>query len=165
MANYGDLSLDQAILQLILQHEVPDQACLLRLLAEDGFKLTQGTLSRRLAKLNVEKRRGRYQRIIPIADDLIAGRFLIDAGHAVIGSQLAEDLGLGIGDKLRLDAGQGREAVVDIAGIFRLEVRELDTRNVYLDLKQAQTLLDLPGGVTVIETTVGEIEVTRREEP
>ena len=99
----------------------------------------------------------RYQRIIPIADDLIAGRFLIDAGHAVIGSQLAEDLGLGIGDKLRLDAGQGREAVVDIAGIFRLEVRELDTRNVYLDLKQAQTLLDLPGGVTVIETTVGEI--------
>ena len=99
----------------------------------------------------------RYQRIIPIADELIAGRFLIDAGHAVIGSQLAEDLGLGVGDKLRLDAGQGREAVVDVAGIFRLEVRELDTRNVYVDLKQAQALLDLPGGVTVIETTVREI--------
>jgi len=99
----------------------------------------------------------RYQRIIPIAPELIAGRFLIDADHAVIGKELAEDLGLGIGDKLRLDAGEGREAVVDVAGIFELEVRELDARYVYLDLKQTQTLLDLAGGVTVIETAVDEI--------
>ena len=99
----------------------------------------------------------RYQRIIPIAPDLIAGRFHIEAGHAVIGKELAEDLGLGVGDKLRLDAGGGREVVVDVSGIFELEVRELDARYVYLDLKQAQALLDLPGGVTVIETAVDEI--------
>jgi len=99
----------------------------------------------------------RYQRIIPLADDLIAGQFTVGAGHAVIGKELARDLGLGIGDKLRLDAGEGREAVVDIAGIFELGVRELDARYVYLDLKQAQTLLDLPGGITVIDTTVAEI--------
>lgn len=99
----------------------------------------------------------RYQRIIPIAEDLIAGRFTVGAGHAVIGKELADDLGLGIGDKLRLDAGEGREAIVDIAGIFELGVRELDARYVYLDLKQTQTLLDLPGGVTVIDTTVRDI--------
>ena len=99
----------------------------------------------------------RYQQIIPLAKDLIAGQFTVGAGHAVIGKELARDLGLGIGDKLRLDAGEGREAVVDIAGIFELGVRELDARYVYLDLKQAQTLLDLAGGVTVIDTTVGEI--------
>ena len=99
----------------------------------------------------------RYQQIIPLAKDLIAGQFTVGAGHAVIGKELARHLGLGIGDKLRLDAGEGREAVVDIAGIFELGVRELDARYVYLDLKQAQTLLDLAGGVTVIDTTVGEI--------
>ncbi|MBK3758395.1 ABC transporter permease [Stutzerimonas frequens] len=99
----------------------------------------------------------RYQRIIPLADDLIAGRLMVGAGNAVIGKELAKDLGLGIGDKLRLDAGEGREAVVDIAGIFELGVRELDSRYVYLDLKQAQTLLDLPGGITVIDTTVADI--------
>lgn len=99
----------------------------------------------------------RYQRITPLANDLIAGRFMIGAGNAVIGKELAKDLGLGIGDKLRLDAGEGREAVVDIAGIFELGVRELDSRYVYLDLKQAQTLLDLPGGITVIDTTVADI--------
>ncbi|SEJ05284.1 lipoprotein-releasing system permease protein [Pseudomonas linyingensis] len=99
----------------------------------------------------------RYQRIIPIAEDLIAGHFTVGAGHAVIGKELADDLGLGIGDKLRLDAGEGRETIVDIAGIFELGVRELDSRYVYLDLKQTQTLLDLPGGVTVIDTTVRDI--------
>ncbi|WOC78324.1 FtsX-like permease family protein [Stutzerimonas frequens] len=99
----------------------------------------------------------RYQRIIPLADDLIAGRLMVGAGNAVIGKELAKDLGLGISDKLRLDAGEGREAVVDIAGIFELGVLELDSRYVYLDLKQAQTLLDLPGGITVIDTTVADI--------
>jgi len=99
----------------------------------------------------------RYQRIIPLSDDLIAGELRVGAGHAVIGAELAEDLGLALGDKLRLDAGDGREAVVDIAGVFRLGVRELDERYVYLDLKQAQTLLDLPGGVTVIDTRISEL--------
>lgn len=110
----------------------------------------------------------RYERIIPISEDLVAGRFRVGAGHAVIGSELARDLGLNTGDKLRLDGGEGREAVVDVAGIFELGVRELDARYVYLDLKQAQTLLALPGGVTVIDTRVDEIfaadELARRIE-
>ncbi len=49
---------------------------------------------------------------------------------------------------------QGREAQLNVAGIFELGVRELDQRYVYLDLKQTQSLLDLPGGVTVIDVTV-----------
>ncbi|GGI89345.1 ABC transporter permease [Halopseudomonas pertucinogena] len=99
----------------------------------------------------------RYERIIPISEDLVAGEFRVGAGDGVIGSELARDLGLGVGDKLRLDGGAEREAVIDIAGIFELGVRELDARYVYLDLKQAQTLLALPGGVTVIDTRVDEI--------
>lgn len=99
----------------------------------------------------------RYERIIPISEDLIAGTFRVGAGDGVIGSELARDLGLGVGDKLRLDGGGGREAVIDIAGVFELGVRELDARYVYLDLKQAQTLLALPGGVTVIDTRVDEL--------
>jgi len=99
----------------------------------------------------------RYQRIIPLEDDLVAGSLRVNGGHAVIGNELAEDLGISLGDKLTLDGGDGRTAVVVVAGLFELGVRELDTRHVYLDLKQAQTLLDLPGGITVIDTTVDEI--------
>ncbi|MFN3310593.1 MAG: ABC transporter permease, partial [Thermomonas sp.] len=48
-------------------------------------------------------------------------------------------------------------AVLNVSGIFELGVRELDARYVYLDLKQAQALLGLPGGVTVIDATVVDL--------
>lgn len=103
----------------------------------------------------------RYQRIIPIQEDIVAGAFRIGAGDAVIGRQLANDLGMQVGDKLRLDGGQGRESVVNVAGIFELGVRELDARYVYLDMKQAQSLLDLPGAATVIDLKVDDIFAAR----
>jgi lipoprotein-releasing system permease protein len=99
----------------------------------------------------------RYQRIIPIQDNIVAGVFRIGAGDAVIGNQLATDLGLRVGDKLRIDGGQGRESVMNVAGIFELGVRELDARYVYLDMKQTQSLLNLPGAATIIDLTVENI--------
>jgi ABC-type transport system, involved in lipoprotein release, permease component len=99
----------------------------------------------------------RYQRIVPLAEDLIAGELRIGANDAVIGRLLANDLGMTVGDKLRLDGGQGRETIVNVAGIFELGVRELDSRYVYLDMKQAQSLLDLPGAATVIDVRVDDI--------
>lgn len=99
----------------------------------------------------------RYTRILPLGDDIIAGQLRVGAGDAVIGSQLAHDLGVSVGDKLRLDAGKGGDSVVNIAGIFELGVRELDARYVYLDMKQTQSLLNLPGAATVIDVTVRDI--------
>lgn len=98
-----------------------------------------------------------YQQIIPIHKDIIAGEFRVGANEGVIGSKLAADLGLKVGSKLRLDAGNNRSTVVTVTGIFELGVRELDSRYVYLDLKQAQTLLGLVGGITVIDLTVDDI--------
>ena len=99
----------------------------------------------------------RYLKVIGINEDITSGAFRVGAGDAVIGSLLASDLGLRVGDKLRLQAGSGRAAVLNVAGIFELGVRELDQRYVYLDHKQAQSLLDLPGGITVIDLTVQDI--------
>lgn len=99
----------------------------------------------------------RYERIVPIQEDIVAGNFRIGAGDTVIGRQLAIDLGMSVGDKLRLDGGQGRESVVNVAGIFELGVSELDARYVYLDMKQAQSLLDLPGAATLIDVKVDDI--------
>jgi len=47
--------------------------------------------------------------------------------------------------------------VVNVVGIFELGVRELDARYVYLDMKQAQALVDLPGAATIIDLTVDDI--------
>lgn len=99
----------------------------------------------------------RYQKIIPLDDYMQSGQLRVGANDAVIGRLLADDLGVQVGNKLRLDTGQQNSAVVNIAGIFELGVRELDARYVYLDLKQAQALLNLPGGITVIDLTVADI--------
>jgi lipoprotein-releasing system permease protein len=99
----------------------------------------------------------RYLRVIRLDENMVDGRLEVGSGNALVGSQLARDLGLRTGGKLRLDAGGGREAIVNVAGIFELGVRELDARYVYLDLKQAQSLLALPGGVTVIDVTVADL--------
>ncbi len=99
----------------------------------------------------------RYLRVIPLDENMVEGRLDVGSGNALVGRQLARDLGLRTGGKLRLDAGDGRTTIVNVAGIFELGVRELDARYVYLDLKQAQSLLALPGGVTVIDVTVIEL--------
>lgn len=106
-----------------------------------------------LVGINLE----RYQQIIPLKEYLLSGQLRVGAGDVMIGSQLAKDLGVQVGSKLRLDTGQQNSAVVNVSGIFELGVRELDARYVYLDLKQAQSLLSLPGGVTVIDLTIADI--------
>lgn len=121
----------------------------------------------------------RYQQIIPLDEYLVSGELRVGADNVLIGSELAKNLGVQVGSKLRLDTAQDSSnsstinigagnnangvnsnndsAVVNIAGIFELGVRELDARYVYLDLKQAQSLLSLPGGITVIDLTVEDI--------
>src|SRR5690606_21571494 len=81
----------------------------------------------------------RYLRVIPLGEHIVEGRLGVGSGNAVVGRKLADDLGLRLGGKLRLEAGDGRDAIVTVAGIFELGVRELDSRYVYVDLKQAQS--------------------------
>ncbi|QOY64013.1 ABC transporter permease [Lysobacter sp. H21R4] len=115
----------------------------------------RGEALQSVALVGIDPRR--YQQILPVSEDIVAGAFRIGAGEAVIGKQLSIDLGASVGDKLRLETGQGGDSVVNVAGIFELGVRELDARYVYLDMSQAQSLLDLPGAATVIDLTVADI--------
>ena len=52
----------------------------------------------------------RYLRVIPLDENMVEGRLELGSGNAVVGRQLAEDLGLRLGGKLRLDTGEGRDA-------------------------------------------------------
>jgi lipoprotein-releasing system permease protein len=115
----------------------------------------KGTVRAAVALMGIEPER--YAGIIELQNYLVQGRFSVGASDVLIGSQLAEDLGLRSGDKLRLDAGDNRQAMVDVAGVFELGVRELDSRYVYTDLKQAQTLLNLPGGITILELKISDV--------
>ena len=58
-------SVDQALLHLLERHAAADQDMLLRMLAKQGFHITQSTLSRHLKKLHVVKVDGVYRRVDP----------------------------------------------------------------------------------------------------
>ena len=98
-----------------------------------------------------------YGRIVPIARHLKAGRFRVSGRDAVIGSELADDLGLAVGDKLRLVVVDGRDQVFTVGGIFDLGNKDLNQRWVFVPLGVAQTLLDLPGRITTLELRVNDV--------
>ena len=115
----------------------------------------RGTAVRAVAVLGIQPER--YVRIIPLDRDMLQGRLDVGASHILVGYRLAEDLGLRLGDKLRVQGASGGSQVFDVAGIFSLGVRDLDERYVYMGLKPAQSLLGLPGGATEIDLTVDRI--------
>jgi lipoprotein-releasing system permease protein len=98
-----------------------------------------------------------YARIIDVPGHMVAGRYSLSGTEAVIGRELAEDLGLGVGDKLRVQTAEGRSELFTVRGVFDLGNRDVNRRWVLVSLRSAQTLLDLVGGVSNIEIKVARI--------
>jgi lipoprotein-releasing system permease protein len=98
-----------------------------------------------------------YRRVVRMDDYMTRGRFGVSGRGALIGTDLAQDLGVSLGDKLRVTSASGRSETLDITGIFDMGNRDLNRRWVFVTLKLAQTLLDLPGGVSSIDLTVTDL--------
>ncbi len=82
---------------------------------------------------------------------LIKGVFDTAADHVLIGRELADELGVGVGDKLRLAGAAQRDELFTIAGVFDMGVRDVNRRWVILSLRSAQSLLELQGGISQID--------------
>lgn len=98
-----------------------------------------------------------YDRIVGVSGRLVAGHFRVTGPQAVVGVELAGDLGLGVGDKLRLESAQGRTDVFNIAGIFDLGNKDVNQRWVFVSIRSAQTLLDLTSKISTVEVVVDEV--------
>ncbi|HEX5286900.1 MAG TPA: ABC transporter permease [Polaromonas sp.] len=98
-----------------------------------------------------------YRRVVRMDDYMTRGRFDVAGTRALIGVELAQDLGVTVGDKLRVTSASGRSETLDITGLFDMGNRDLNRRWVFITLKLAQTLLDLPGGVSNIDLTVKDL--------
>lgn len=99
----------------------------------------------------------RFLGVIDVKAKMVAGRFDVSGGIVVVGSALAEDLGVGVGDKIRLSTAEGVDDLVTIGGIFSLGAKPVDRTWVLTSLRQAQSLYGLPGGATTIELRVAEV--------
>ena len=98
-----------------------------------------------------------FTAIIDVGARLTAGRFQVDDAGVVIGTKLAADLGVSVGDKFRLISTEGVDDVVTVRGIFELGNQGIDGAWVLTSLRQAQTLYALPGGVTTLELKVAAV--------
>jgi lipoprotein-releasing system permease protein len=87
---------------------------------------------------------------------MVAGEFHPDADQVVIGSVLADELGLSVGRPMRIQTTSG-EANVRVVGIFELGSTGVDGQWVISSLRTAQSLLGRPGDITSIDVTVEEL--------
>ena len=98
-----------------------------------------------------------HRRVVPMDSYMTQGRFDVSGTNTLIGVDLAQDLGLSVGDKLRVTSADGRSETLRITGLFNAGNRELNRRWVFVTLRLAQHLLDLPGGVSHIDITGHEL--------
>lgn len=114
----------------------------------------RGDASRAISAIGIDP--DLYFRIVLIDDMLVAGTTRLTSNDILIGTELASDLGVDVGDKLRVTAASGADLTLSISGIFDLGNKAANARTTYMALRTAQSLLALPGGVTVLDLTLAD---------
>ncbi len=131
-------------------------------MASGGGLALRGQAQKSIALLGVEL--DRYDLIVGLRGKVISGVAQLGPGEAVIGVDLAQDLGVRVGDRLLIvtasaagdDAGNVSESA-RVTALVDLGVRELNRRTVIVPLRTAQSLLALPGGATHIELALRDV--------
>lgn len=97
---------------------------------------------------------GKLSDIANIEEAIVDGSSNLPTDGVLIGSRLAGDLGLRVGQVVRLTSDRGRARSFRIGGIFTLGVASADRQAVYMDFTTARALFDLPTGISRIEIKV-----------
>ena len=149
----------QALLPLL--EALPEVAAVSPMVAGAGLA-QRGEAQRSIALVGVEL--DRYDRIINLRTKVVAGVARLGPGEAIIGTELAHDLGVRVGDRLNIVTGVGGGASANapsdsarVTALVDLGVRELNRRTVIVPLRAAQSLLSLPGGVTHIDMVLRDV--------
>ena len=98
-----------------------------------------------------------YFRIVTLPDKIVRGKADLAGSEILVGTELATDLGVSVGDKLRLTTVGGADTTLTISGIFDLGNKAANGRSTFVALRTAQSLLALPGGVTSLDVTVRDV--------
>lgn len=120
----------------------------------DAFAM-RGLASRPVVVLGVVLER--FDQVIPIRARLLRGSPRLDGNDAFIGAELADALGVDVGDQIRIQVPGGEDALVVVQGVFDLGNQQVNERWVVMALRRGQTLLGLPGGANALHVTVDSI--------
>ena len=98
-----------------------------------------------------------YFNIVRIPDYLVAGQPRLTTEDILVGTELAKELGVALGDKINVTTAGGTSRVLTITGIFDLGNKGANVRTTFVALRTAQALARLVGGVTSIDLTVSDV--------
>ena len=114
----------------------------------------RGEASKSIALVGVELER--YDRIVHLRSKIVAGEARLGPGEGIIGRELADDLGVRVGDRVGLITGTVTESL-RVTALVDLSVRELNRRTVIVPLRTAQSLVGLPGGATNLDLVLTDV--------
>lgn len=140
-------------LLLPLLEKMPGMAGVSPMVSGGGLAL-RGEASQSVSVMGVELER--YERIVGLRGKLVSGQARLGPGEAIVGRQLAQDLGLRVGDRLTVQAAAVSETV-RVSALVDMGALELNRRAVIMPLRDAQSLLELPGGVSSIELSLRDV--------
>lgn len=97
---------------------------------------------------------GHLSDIADIEAAIVDGSSNLPADGILIGSRLAHDMGLRVGQVVRLNSDRGRARSFRIGGIFTLGIASADRQAVYMNFTTGRALFDLSTGISRIEIKV-----------
>ncbi|OYU31100.1 MAG: hypothetical protein CFE39_10210 [Comamonadaceae bacterium PBBC2] len=115
----------------------------------------RGSASRAISLTGVESEA--YFQIVKLPEKMVRGTPRLSGQDILIGTDLASDLGVDVGDKLRVANAAGVASTLTVSGVFDLGNKGANQRSTFVALRTAQSLLELLGGVTSIEVTVRDV--------
>ncbi len=114
----------------------------------------RGEATQAIALLGVDP--DRYDRMVGLRAKVVSGVARLAPGEAIVGRELASDLGIRIGDRLTVQTGAVGDSV-RVTALVDLGVKDLNRRTVIVPLRAAQNLLGLPGGATSLDLTLRDV--------
>jgi len=92
-----------------------------------------------------------YGAIVDVESRLVEGTLDLSGFQAVVGTELARKLGIGLGGRVRIQTSGDRGGVYTVTGVFDYGSATLNETLAFVSLRSAQTLFDLEGGVSSFE--------------
>lgn len=115
----------------------------------------KGTRTKAITLRGVEP--AAFSSVFHVDEKLTEGKYEITGRDALIGAELAKDLGLSVGDRLRVEATESRSDVYTVRGVFDLGNKEVNQRWVLVSLRSAQNMFGLAAGITSFDLTIADI--------
>ena len=149
----------QALVPLL--ERLPEVAGVSRMVSGSGLAL-RGEASQAIALMGVDL--DRYNRVVGLRSKVVSGTARLSPGEAIVGRELASDLGVRVGDRLTVQTSGAGGTVSDsvrVTALVDLGVKDLNRRTVIVPLRAAQSLLALPGGASQLDLTLKDVWVAQ----